>query len=293
MGQLIDIVWVVKAKNDIGYLPHSHDFFQLCYSTNGLGLIMTDDEYEIRADDVYVIAPGVTHSLAIKSKEHQESIEIKFSLPKGELYDMVAALPTVIHCPGVKQLICNAYNEIVGGASRHVECAEHYTLLALYHLLRAVNSETVTSNHDADPLGVMSAGDIVSCVRTYVESNLSQKFSLDSIAHISGYAKAYLCRIFKQECGMTIMEYYNVMRIKAAQRMLGDCTRSLSEISDALGFENTNHFSRVFKKIVRMPPGAYRKRFCESVNFGISVKNDYINPDYLVLHQGLKQHGTV
>ncbi|HHV96245.1 MAG TPA: helix-turn-helix transcriptional regulator [Clostridiaceae bacterium] len=80
--------------------------------------------------------------------------------------------------------------------------------------------------------------------------------SLEKRFHFSKY---YLSHIFKQLTGFTIIEYVQHRRIIEAQRMLRYTNKDIIEIGYDCGFNNIQHFYRVFSKITGTTPLHYRK----------------------------------
>jgi len=70
----------------------------------------------------------------------------------------------------------------------------------------------------------------------------------------------YLSRIFKQVEGVGFNEYKMIIRVKKAKELLRDPLNSISDISDELGYENSESFSRIFKKQTNISPAQFRKQ---------------------------------
>ena len=60
---------------------------------------------------------------------------------------------------------------------------------------------------------------------------------------------------------MTIGKCHTVIRIKKAAEAISFSDLNLSQVSSSLGFASLNHFNRVFKKVVGIPPGQYRRMY--------------------------------
>ena len=56
-----------------------------------------------------------------------------------------------------------------------------------------------------------------------------------------------------------LTNYVNHIRIEKAKDMLMNTNRKASEISASVGYDNTNYFYRIFKKITGVSPTMYRK----------------------------------
>lgn len=70
----------------------------------------------------------------------------------------------------------------------------------------------------------------------------------------------YFGDLIKKETGRTAQEYIKTKIIELAEQMLLSTEKTVSEISYELGFQYSQHFNRVFKKVTGKTPNEYRKR---------------------------------
>lgn len=68
----------------------------------------------------------------------------------------------------------------------------------------------------------------------------------------------HLSRTFSRHYGCTMGEYLRRLRVEVARQELVDTSRSLSDIAYGAGFSDQAHFTRVFKHLTGLTPGAYR-----------------------------------
>jgi transcriptional regulator GlxA family with amidase domain len=101
----------------------------------------------------------------------------------------------------------------------------------------------------------------VGAIQSYVLANLDVEHTLPSIAEKMQMSERHLSRIFKQECGMTLMTFVNDARIDAVRRHLESTDISLTEIARRCGFSNASTLRRVFAKRLGISPVDYRERF--------------------------------
>ena len=92
----------------------------------------------------------------------------------------------------------------------------------------------------------------------YLKNHLSENISLDDLSNEIGLHKNYLCRVFKDVTGHSIIAYFNTIRSHKAITMMRN-NIPLNDISDSLGFCDYNYFSRSFKKSMGHPPSYYIK----------------------------------
>lgn len=86
-----------------------------------------------------------------------------------------------------------------------------------------------------------------------------RKFNLNSISKRLFVNKSHLCRVFKKETGMTLLQYYNETRCEHARRLLIHSKLGIAYIAIQVGFCNPSQFCYVFKKVVGTTPSEYRK----------------------------------
>lgn len=93
----------------------------------------------------------------------------------------------------------------------------------------------------------------------YISAHYADNVTLDDTAaqvHVSPY---YLSHLFRDELGITFIEYLTRTRVERAKQLLADTNCSVGEVASAVGYDDAGYFSRVFKKLTGMTPAAYRK----------------------------------
>ena len=93
----------------------------------------------------------------------------------------------------------------------------------------------------------------------YLNVTLAEPVKLQDIAERFSYSLSSIKRIFKNETGVSIIEYQNINRITQSKRLLESSDATIDEIAGSLGFSDSSYFSRIFKKQVGISPSAYRK----------------------------------
>lgn len=101
---------------------------------------------------------------------------------------------------------------------------------------------------------------IVKKAINYIKIHLDNPLTLQGISEAIHVNPSHLSRKFKNETGLSIIDFINVNRVHAAKVYLQNNTTNITEIAFMVGFNNINYFSRVFKKITGMTPSQYRKK---------------------------------
>lgn len=102
--------------------------------------------------------------------------------------------------------------------------------------------------------------DSVLKAKRYVDDNyMRADLSLKEVSEHSGYNEKYFCTLFKKRFEVSYSDYVNQLRVSAAKDLLEKSTMRMYEIADAVGYNNVEHFMRVFKKVTGVTPKQYRK----------------------------------
>lgn len=96
-------------------------------------------------------------------------------------------------------------------------------------------------------------------IKKYLDDNYTKNISLDEISSIFFINKFYLTRAFKNKYGLTINTYIIEKRITKAKELLRFGDKKIEDISSNCGFNDSNYFSRTFKKVENMTPIEYKK----------------------------------
>jgi transcriptional regulator GlxA family with amidase domain len=88
-----------------------------------------------------------------------------------------------------------------------------------------------------------------------------QDVSLASMAATAGLERRTFLRRFVSATGMTPIEYCRAVRIARARELLEFGNTPQKEIARSLGYKDAASFSRIFRKVMGVAPGAYRKKF--------------------------------
>ncbi len=93
----------------------------------------------------------------------------------------------------------------------------------------------------------------------FINANYMKDISLDAMAETVNLHPNYASSLFKKEIGTAFIQYLNSYRIMKAKAFLKKNSElSLDKIAEMVGYENSRHFIKVFKKYCNTTPGEYR-----------------------------------
>lgn len=97
-------------------------------------------------------------------------------------------------------------------------------------------------------------------VSRYVRENLTKRLTLTYAAAAADLSPNYLAHLIKKETGKTFVDMVTERRMEKAQELLAHTSLRISEISQAIGFEDEAYFSRRFRQRFQISPRDYRTR---------------------------------
>ena len=105
---------------------------------------------------------------------------------------------------------------------------------------------------------------IVQKLQNFINEHYTENISINDLADLVNASESYITHVFKKMLNYSPMQYVMRRRIGKAQSLLIYTNLSLTEISARVGYDDSNYFSRIFKKVIGIPPNLYRKRWIEN-----------------------------
>lgn len=94
----------------------------------------------------------------------------------------------------------------------------------------------------------------------YIDQHLEDTLSVVQLSQVACFSKFHFHRQFSDYCGISVIRYIQLMRLKHASYRLAFGTDRITEIALNAGFENPESFSRAFKNTFGQTPSAFRKK---------------------------------
>ncbi|MGE6781836.1 helix-turn-helix domain-containing protein [Ensifer adhaerens] len=93
----------------------------------------------------------------------------------------------------------------------------------------------------------------------YMRSRLASNIRLSELCNLVQLSPFHFCRAFKTSLGVSPHVWHTRERVRVAQSMLSDRRMRLADVAHAVGFCDQAHFTKSFRRIVGMPPGAWQR----------------------------------
>ncbi|MBS7008977.1 AraC family transcriptional regulator [Anaerostipes sp.] len=95
----------------------------------------------------------------------------------------------------------------------------------------------------------------------FVQEHYAQKLTVLQIASAAYISERECFRIFRQNLGMTPLEYVKSFRIQQACIMLSDLNMSISFIGQSCGLGSSSYFAKAFREALGCTPKEYRRKW--------------------------------
>ncbi|KAI9452852.1 transcriptional regulator, AraC family [Russula earlei] len=102
--------------------------------------------------------------------------------------------------------------------------------------------------------------DSIAASISYILLHLDQPLSVQLLAERAHYNPEYFARLFEKHTGALPIDFINEKRVERAQHLALSSQLSFAEIATRTGFGSQAYFSKVFKAVTGLTPGAFKKR---------------------------------
>lgn len=115
------------------------------------------------------------------------------------------------------------------------------------------------SNDDIPPDNDKANSFVVKQTIAYMQAHYREKLQLADVAEQMYVSYWHLSKLLNAT-GKSFSETLNEIRIEKAKELMKDSSLHIADVSEKVGFADTAHFSRVFKKLTGMSANEYRNR---------------------------------
>lgn len=269
-----------EYMSDFSFAGESHDFWEFIYVDKGeVGVTAGTDFRILKKGEIMFHQPNEFHNVQAVSGIAPNLIVISFSC-HDKVMDFFSK--TILKIDEIEH---NLLADIIIEARRCFNCrlddpylqnmplSPHapfgsqqflrlYLETMLIHLIRRYQSPIVLRKHMPKQetfKSIKNKGDteVFRRVCDYLESNISQRLTIEQICRENLVGRSQLQKIFKEQCNLGIIEYFSTLKINASKEMIRSQHMNFTQIAEHLGYTSIHYFSRQFKKITGMTPSEY------------------------------------
>ena len=238
-----------------------HDFWELVVVTGGIVGVTADHEvYTLRQGQALLHPPMEFHR--IWAAEGTSPTVIIFSFAAQDLEPGARGVRSLspqntVRVYHILELIRSGYE--ISGISvaeprQESPVDARKAVCLLEYLLMSVTGEPGSVDaQDASPSAQQYRR-----IMAVLAEHLTEPLTLAQLAELCHMSPTALKRTFSRYAGIGVMHYFMDLKIRHAMVLLRRGER-ISAVSEALGFDNQNYFSTVFRRVVGMSPSQFRK----------------------------------
>ncbi len=238
---------------------HYHNFYEIFYLLSGsCRFLLKDSVYQMDKGDLVFIAPGELHHSLYYPNSTCEIVTLYFKREHFHLtvnnqpHSFMGSIP-VLYQEDFHQLLSKMLSE----SSGIDEYSDAFLRCYLSEILLILMRHSVMAEREPDLLNTKDA-DILLATK-YIYKNFKQPLTLEEVSGVASLSPTYFSKKFKQITGMGFKEYLNFVRLKHAQAALLTTNNTITDIALEYGFNDSNYFKDIFKKVYGKSPREYRK----------------------------------
>ena len=237
----MELIFAGESQNVAVCPAHTHQDFEIIITLFGKGkTIIPGREILVTPGSAVIIPPNTEHSHEAIGKFSDMFIQFSDNLLPNEVLAFRDETKTV---EALSKMI---YTNWLKKERNHKAISENL-MGALYEYIIKFRKNNVRY-------------DFVESFKNALVLGLSNpEFSISDAAKRLGVSFDYMRHCFKEETGITPLEYLTALRIRQAKRCFRtNKTYSVSYVARLCGFSDQYYFSRCFKKVTGISPKAYK-----------------------------------
>lgn len=260
----------IAFANIMEYPIHWHDSIEILFVLKGtIDLKMETEIYTVEEREIEIVNSNEVHSIKSKDKDNRvlifnidpnffekyyEDAKDVFFYTNSSIEGIQEEENYYILRKYLSILLC----EIVQKHDDYENILEENLLDMMFHLLN--NFHYLFYEEESlreDEVQLERYHRIVK----YISNNYMNKVSLQDIAKKEFLSSQYLSYKIKNTFGRNFNDFLNLIRVEESTKLLLDTNKTISEISEEVGFSHVRYYNKHFKTNYKLTPMQYRKKY--------------------------------
>lgn len=263
------------AVREFPVRPHFHQYAELLYMTRGNMIARVNErEYFLQEGNFIFFHNGYVHSLLSSSYEKCEFLGIKFDVSRLNVNTpSTPKLATLLKAARDQnaRILFDDDSEDLNFGTYIKECLKEITensigfdvgiharlCLMFLKLIRIWQDEGVDFNNLSSYIKPEELS--IQNILEYIDLHMDENLKVQDLARQCNMSYSHFAKSFHEYYGRTCKEHLEMLRVEKAEEMLKFTDLPLSDIAQELGYSDSSHFVREFKKHKGTTPGSMRK----------------------------------
>lgn len=252
-----DIEFIIKRTTDskwkTGIVKNQNSYILVFAFEGNAEYTLSDTHFPVGKGDIIFFKKGEPHSTKSSTKKPWTFCSVAFNLLplNDDAGKNIKNIPTLIsakYFSEYEQLFRSLIEIWSLKTSGHkIKCRSIISDI-LYRIICENLSENMPPHTSEMKL-----------IDSYILKNYREELTISQLANMVNLSESYFRRIFREYKGCSTIHYINTIRINKACELLRSGLYNITEIAEAVGFNNIYYFSRMFKKHTGVVPSGFLK----------------------------------
>lgn len=266
----VDSIYTIhyfEYEKDFAYSGEYHDFWEIVYADRGnLAITAGAREFTLEAGQLYLHKPGEFHNIHPDAARPANSVIFSFDCENERLFSVAG---NVITCsPDQRRLIGQIIKEAEGVFSNSLgnpyttemvkkdeaefggcQLIQLYIEQLLITLVRGTSDKPTPKKNESSKLLI--------AICDWLEENVQKQIKFGDILKEFNVSASVVKKLFREQMDCGAMEHFNRLKVDAAKQMIREKDLNFTEIADRLGFNTSQYFTTVFRRVSGMTPTEY------------------------------------
>lgn len=269
---IVDGIYTVhyfEYAKDFAYSGEVHDFWELVYADKkNLFITAGAQEIELQAGQMYLHKPNEFHNIRCDGKRAANSVIVSFDCSAPEVHSIAgkvislgekerALLGTVVKeaSSAFSTPLGNPYTNVMELSQGGGFGGQQMIRLSIEQLLIRL----IRKHINMEPVKIHKSNDLLAQIIDFLSANVEERLEFKDILVKFNLSASVVKKIFRQQMGCGVMDYFTRLKVDKAKELIREENYTFTEISEKLGFNTSQYFTTVFKRVSGMTPSEYAK----------------------------------
>lgn len=262
---------LIRQRDTFPVKEHQHSFFEATYVASGEGILevyrpMSDPcKFKYVAGSLFLIPPNTTHCFSVSKRS--KFIFVRFTdryideqLADRAKHSLYLSYATArISLSGTQLKSAETLFELIESelalgqnfSEKIIQNSANIVLMeAARFLVNSADAQVQNADETAREMHMVQ----------YIQTHIHQPslLRIDNLVRLFGLSKNYIGRYFKDRFQESLQQYIARNRIKRVEYLAANSLMSIKEIAYDMGFADSSHLIKFFKRHCGMSPMQYR-----------------------------------
>ncbi len=263
-----------KVNMAINDQVHWHPYVEILLSLSDQNSAAVNfNSHSLRVNDIVLVYPGELHSVQSEQEESWFIIQFPIELLSGlsELNSLINRYPrrhylqfdpakteSELMALWIKKIV-----DLYDSSQLYKETKIYACMLNFFAQLGEYWNGTEGGEWASSGGKEQESLELMAQACLYITDHCGQSLSLGDVAHHVGISKSHFSHLFKHCTGQTFIDYLTTERIRRAETLSLDSSKSITDIAFEAGFSSISSFNRAFRKIKGITPSEFREKMIE------------------------------